>query len=80
MAKKTQETFHQEVIDKYHLLPDGRLEYDPSEFEYLNCKHPSWLTHNKCGNRFEMKPNNFLSGQGCNNPDCMKEKIQSKNN
>ena len=80
MAKqKTQEHFHQEVIDKYPLLPDGRPEYDPSEFEYLGTSEKGWLTHNVCGNRFQIRPYKFSQNNGCNNPDCIKDKRKATN-
>jgi very-short-patch-repair endonuclease/predicted Zn-ribbon and HTH transcriptional regulator len=44
--------------------------------EYINTKTNITLIHKKCGNKFELKPNDFISnGQRC--PICTKEKQYS---
>lgn len=43
--------------------------YEPES--YIRTKVKMWMTHKKCGHRFQQTPHNHLQGQGC--PLCGKE-------
>ena len=40
-------------------------KYDYSKVKYVNNKTKVTIICNRCGNVFEMRPNDFLSGNGC---------------
>ena len=52
--------------------------YEPDS--YVRTKVKMWMTHRKCGHRFQQTPHNHLAGQGC--PVCGKEYARTckKNN
>lgn len=52
--------------------------YDYSEVKYVSSSKKVKIKCNKCGNVFEMTPNNHLSGQGC--PKCASKKKGGKKN
>lgn len=60
-AKKTDAQFKKEV---YNLVGDEYTFLDP----YVNNYTKLRVKHNKCGNVYEVQPNNFLSGKRC--PYC----------
>lgn len=43
--------------------------YEPDS--YIKTKIKMWMTHKKCGYRFQQTPHNHLQGQGC--PECGKK-------
>jgi len=55
-------------------------EYTYEPDSYVNTKKKMFMTHNKCGYRFQQTPKNHLNGQGC--PVCGKKyaAMYSKNN
>ena len=59
--RKTDEEFKQEV---FSLVKDEFTFLD----NYVNNKTKLRVKHNKCGNTYEVYPNNFLRGHGC--PYC----------
>ncbi len=59
--KKTDAEFKKEVLD---LVGSEYVFLD----SYINAKTKLRVKHNKCGNVYEVKPNNFLSGKRC--PYC----------
>lgn len=69
MKKKTTEQFIEEIFLKV------KNDYSVLS-EYMGSQSKIAFKHNKCGNVFEMRPNDFLIGQRC--PDCSR-KEQSAN-
>lgn len=63
-VKKRTKPHSQFVDEVYKLVKD---EYSVIG-EYINALTPIQLKHNKCGNIFNMAPNDFLKGQRC--PSC----------
>jgi len=63
--KKTTEEFKQEVFslvqDEYEVLGD-----------YINNRTKILIKHNKCGNNYYVRPNDFLQGYRC--PYCQRSK------
>ena len=57
-----------------HQDDNGIPLYDYSEVDYKTTKLPVWITHISCGNRFQIIPNAHLTGNGCNNPNCIELK------
>ena len=61
MKRKTNEEFQQEV---FSLVGDEYTFLD----KYVNAKDKIKVKHNKCGNIYEVQPNNFIHGKRC--PYC----------
>lgn len=61
MKKKTTEEFKKEI---YELVGDEYTLMD----EYINCQTKVTMLHNKCGNEYKVKPNDFQQGHRC--PFC----------
>ena len=59
--RKTDEQFKQEV---YNLVGNEYTFIDP----YVNAKTKIMVKHNKCGNTYEVQPDNFIHGSRC--PYC----------
>lgn len=57
-AKKTDKEFKQEV---YNLVGDEYTFLD----KYVDAKTKIKVKHNKCGNIYNVKPNNFINGSRC---------------
>jgi uncharacterized protein with PIN domain len=69
LRRKTDAQFKQEV---YSLVGDEYTFLD----SYVNAKTKLRAKHNKCGNVYEVRPNDFLNGKRC--PFCAKLNIKNK--
>lgn len=67
--KKSTKEFAKEIID----LTGGEYRLESS---YNGATNPVKIKHLACGNTFNMKPNSFLCGQRCSNPDCKRERME----
>lgn len=65
LAKKTDKKFKQEV---YNLVGDSYTVLG----NYVNANTKLKIKHNKCGNVYEVRPYNFLSGRRC--PKCLQKR------
>ena len=55
--------------EKAHVVHGDEYLYEQDS--YVTTKTKMWMTHKKCGYRFQQTPHNHLAGQGC--PMCGKE-------
>lgn len=69
MVPKTNEKFQQEV---YNLVGDEYTFLENYKYAKTNIK----VRHNKCGNVYEVTPNNFLRGKRC--AKCHHKKLQDE--
>lgn len=69
--RSNKEEFKEKAIQVH-----GEDEFNYNEVVYINSQIKVWLTHNKCGHRFEITPHSHLQGQSC--PLCRYKTISSK--